>query len=236
MALPLLNEQPIYELSIPSTGEKKKFRPFLVREERNLLIANESKDPKQIFNAVIQCINNCVIDIEVEKLSTFDADYIFAQIRAKSVGETTTILPKCESCDQRDEVAINIQDIKVDLDKKVDSRIKITNNIVIQMKYPSYDDFIKADLITGDLTIADATFKTIYACLDSVHTDDERISIKDESKADVENFINSLTTEQFQKITNFIESIPSVSIEHDWKCTECGHDNKIVVKGIQDFF
>ena len=117
MALPKLNESPIYELKQPSTGEIKRFRPFLMREQKNLLIANESKDPRQIMNAILNAIQICVEDVDVTKVSTTEADYMFTMVRSKSVGETSKVSIKCESCDTENEVTIDLNQLKLNIYK-----------------------------------------------------------------------------------------------------------------------
>ena len=147
MALPRLNETPQYELVIPSTGNTVNYRPFLVKEQKVLLIAYESQDQKQIVTAILNCISSCTDDeIDVSKLSTFDTDYIFTKIRSKSVGESVTVNGKCQSCEHKNEVDINLDNIELVGNIKP-STVKIRDDILLKMRYPSYYDFVTNEKI-----------------------------------------------------------------------------------------
>jgi len=237
MALPRLNnDAPQYELTIPSTGQKIKYRPFLVKEQKNLLIALESQDPKNILSSVTNCIESCTENVDVSKLSTFDTDYMFVNIRSKSVGENTTINSTCVECESTQPNDINLNDIKME-NVNTDTLIKLSDEISVQLKYPTYDDMTKNDnLFSDQQTSTGILFDTIAMCIESVNTQEERILIKDEPTQEVESFINSLNAAQLQKLTAFIESMPTLSYELKYKCNSCGHENEIVLNGIQDFF
>ena len=237
MALPKLNnDAPSYSLTIPSTKKTINYRPFLVKEQRNLLIALESKDPKQILNAVLVCIESCSPGIDSSKLSTFDVDYIFVQMRSKSVGETTKILSACTECSHEHTIDINLDNINTDYGD-IDNVIPITPDISIKMKYPTYADLMKNDsMFNEDQRATEILFETITSCIESVQTQDDNISLKDESKAEVETFINSLTNEQLEKLSIFVDSMPSLEHTIDYTCQSCGHNNSLTLKGIQDFF
>jgi len=237
MALPKLNiDAPSYSLTVPSTKKTINYRPFLVKEQRNLLIALESKDPKMVLNAVLTCIESCSPNINASKLSTFDVDYMFTQIRGKSVGETTNILSECTECEHEHTINLNLDDIKID-HKHVDNVIPITENINIVMKYPTYDDLLKNDSVFNeDKSAVELLFETIISCIDSVQTEDENISLKDEPRAEVEAFINSLTSLQLEKLSLFVDAMPSLEHTIDYVCESCNHANTLTLKGIQDFF
>ena len=236
MALPVLNEVPQYELNIPSSGEKVKFRPFLVKEQKVLLIAYESRDPRQIMNATMNCISSCVDGLDVSRLSTFDVDYMFTQIRSKSVGESTQVLSKCISCEHENEISIDLNKIEIG-DINRDNVIPITDNIHIKMKYPSYHDIISdKDILEDDTVNTEKLFSTIKLCLDSVMTDEENISLKEETPEEVERFLNSLTNDQFEKINAFIDGIPKLKYEQKYNCEKCSTENTVKVEGLQDFF
>jgi hypothetical protein len=238
MALPKFNnEQYIYELTVPSTKEKVKYRPFLVKEQKTLLIAFESQDPKQLFNAMINNLESCVSNIDTKKLATFDVDYMFTQVRSKSVGETSKVSGKCSECEHINEVTINLNDISVDQDDVKDNVIKLTDEISVVMKYPTYYDLQKSDdKIFGDAGVTEVLFETIMMCLDSVQTPEENISIKDESREEIEEFINQLTNQQLEKITEFVQSIPSLTHTVEYVCSNCNYTNHTTLKGFQDFF
>ena len=235
MALPKLNESPIYELKQPSTGEIKRFRPFLMREQKNMLLANESKDPRQMMNAILNAVQICVEDIDITKVSTTDADYMFTMIRSKSVGETTTIVYKCKDCDHPNKIDIDLNGIEV-TGKKQSNTIKITNEVSVEMKHPTYMDMMQNQVLDNPDKYVETTYSTVVSCLDAVITNEERIAIKDESKEEIENFLNSLTADQFEKITEYIQNIPSMKYTADFDCEKCSTHNEFKLEGMQDFF
>jgi len=238
MALPVLsNDKPMYEVVVPSSQETFKFRPFLVKEQKNLLIAYESQDPKQILNSMLNSIETCVPEIKINELATFDVDYIFTQIRAKSVGETATVLSACVECNEQNEVKINLEDIKMQSSKIKSKTIKITDSISIHMKYPTYRDMIaNPDYLKKDGSQTEILFNSIISCMNSVQSGDDNIVISEEPKEEVEKFVNSLTNEQLTKITEFVEDMPTITHEQNFKCIKCNHDNIVELKGLQDFF
>jgi len=236
MALPRLNESPQYELIIPSTKQTVKYRPFLVKEQKVLLIAYESQDQRQIINAILNCISGCVSDnIDVSKLSTFDTEYIFTQIRSKSVGEKTTVIAKCGVCETPNDVTINLENVKLK-EETAEEIISITESISVKMRYPTYYDFTTNEKIMAGEISTESLFEMVTLCIESVMTEEENIVIKDEPREEIERFINSLSTEQFSKIREFIENIPKIHITIEFNCNECNELNKHTLEGLQDFF
>ncbi len=237
MALPRLNESSQYILNIPSTNEELKYRPFLIKEQKLLLIAYESQDQKQIINAILNCVANCTDNAyDVNKLSTFDVDYIFTKIRSKSVGEKVTINAKCPSCSHDNDVEIDLDQIKLTGDVKP-STVKITEDISLKMKYPSYYDFtMNEKIMNTDRMGTEILFEMLITCMDSILTEDEHISLKDESKEEIETFVNSLTSEQFAKVREFIEKIPKITLNMEYTCLDCNKKHKHNLEGLQDFF
>lgn len=239
MALPRLNEFPQYELVIPSTQQKAKYRPFLVKEQKVLMMALESQDQKQVLNAIMNCIDACVEDITIKNLATFDVEYMFTQIRSKSVGESTTVTLPCKSCEERTPVKINLDEVKlssgqIDLSKK---HIQLTPDIAVELKYPSYDEFLQSNSIIEGNTSSQLIYDMMASCIDAVIINDEdRIAIRDESAEEVENFINSLSGEQFEKIMEFVDSIPKISMDVEYNCESCNEPNKQKLEGLIDFF
>jgi len=237
MALPRLNDNPQYELTIPSSGEKINYRPFLVREQKILLMAAEAEDTKQVITSILNCIEGCAAGINVKKLSTFDVDYIFTQIRSKSVGETSTILANCTKCEHKTEIKIKLDDIKVDTSQVPNNILKLNDEISVKMKYPSYIDMMENNVIMNEkATTAETLFAAITSCLESVMTEDENIQLKDESQEEVEAFVNSLSSNQFDMISGFMNSIPRIKYEQVFNCESCNEENKLELQGIQDFF
>ena len=238
MALPVLaNDKPTYEVVVPSSQETFKFRPFLVKEQKSLLVAFESQDNKQILNSMLDCLSNCIPEVNMNDLTTFDVDYMFTQIRSKSVGETSTIMHACKECNEENEVKIRLDEIKVQMSdnwKKVVD-VEIDKNIIVELKYPSYKDmsYIKVDDNASDTEVM---MDTITACMKAVKTEDEYLLIKDEPREEVEKFVNSLTNQQLEKITNFASDAPKLMHTENYNCKKCNAENKIELSGLQDFF
>ncbi len=235
MALPKLNEVPNYELVIPSTQEKVKFRPYLVKEEKVLMIAMESEDQIQILNAIADTIKTCVADnISTSKLTTFDIEYMFLQIRSKSVGEKINLTLKCGQCEAPNEVNINIDDIKVKM-PDVDKKIKLNNDITLEMTWPSFDSLLDKSIVDNE-SVTDQTFRLIVKCIDSVHKEEERIVFKDETMEDRLAFVESLNTEQFKMIQDYLQVMPSLKHNVHFDCESCSHSNDLTLEGFNDFF
>jgi len=238
MALPRLkNDIPKYELTIPSTGNVVKYRPFLVKEQKVLLMAFESKDNKQILNSMLDCLSSCIPDVDMTDLATFDVDYMFTQVRSKSVGETSTVMHACKECNEENEVKIRLDQIKVNISdtwKKVVD-VEIDNNIVVELKYPTYKD-MSYITVNDDAPDTEVMMNTITACMKAVKTEDEYLLIKDEPKEEVERFVNSLTNQQLEKITSFATDAPKMTHTEDYNCKKCNAENKVELSGLQDFF
>lgn len=230
MALPTLNELPKYELVLPSTGKKIKFRPYLVKEEKVLMMAAESKDPVQIMDAVIDTVSACVPkDVNVSKLTTFDLEYLFIKLRAKSVGEKASLNIKCQSCEHENTYELNLDDIKCE-SKPRNNVIHLDDKISVQMRYPSY--FALKDVKDED----EMGFNILASSLEAVFVDDERIDIADETEESIRKFLESMTRDQFKKVTSFLFDIPKVACDIDFDCVKCSEHTHIELRGIQDFF
>ena len=238
MALPVLsNDKPMYEVIVPSSQETYKFRPFLVKEQKSLLIAFESQDNKQILTTMLNCIESCVPGLNIKKLATFDMDYLFTQIRAKSVGETSTVLSACVKCKEENEVVINLQNIKMEKTDIKTKVIPITDTIKVEMKYPTYDDVMKnTAFMKDDANTTDVLFSNIVNCMHAVQTEEDNILISQEPMEEIDKYINSLTNQQLEKITQFVQSVPTLYHEQKYICKKCGHENTLELKGLQDFF
>lgn len=236
MAIPSLNSSPKYTVQIPSTGETVRYRPFLVKEQKVLLLAYESQDKKQIIGSMLDTVAACVEeDIDVYKLGTFDVDYLFTQIRAKSVGEKVEIGFNCNACEVQNNIEINLEEVAVDV-KDQSGVIEITDTISLKMRYPSYERFLKSGEIFESETSTDIIMGVVTACIESIMTEEENILAADESTEDLINFIESMTSAQFQKVSDFIEGMPTMTMESEFNCVNCGEHNKVSLKGIDDFF
>ena len=235
MALPKINNAPKYEIVIPSTGQKVRYRPYMVKEEKILMLAMESEDQNQIFNAIADTIVACIDgDVDRNKLTTFDIEYMFIQIRSKSVGENIDLNLKCMKCENNNEVSIKLDDINVEM-PKISNIIKITDDVSIQMSYPTFNNILNGNILE-DGSPTTQTFNVIAQCIDVVLTDDERIIFKDETKEEQMSFIESLSSEQFNGIKLFMEKMPSLQHDVEYTCSACQHENKITLQGMNDFF
>jgi ERCC4-type nuclease len=237
MALPRLNENPQYELVIPSTKEKVNFRPFLVKEQKVLLIAYESQDRKQILSAMLNTLESCIHEnIDVKKLSTFDVDYMFTMIRSKSAGETTTLIFKCTECETENEAVIKLDEIRVEVEEQ-DMRIELTDKITVKMRYPNYDFFLNNSVMMDeDKSQSEMLLASIIGCLEAIETEEERIDLADESEEEINSFLESLTSAQFDKISKFALNMPSMEKQVHFTCKNCGTKNERMLRGLNDFF
>ena len=232
MALPKLNDAPKYDVVIPSTQNKVRYRPFLVKEEKVLMMALETKDQRKALEAIVDTIDACVTDdIDTKKLTTFDVEYMFTQIRSKSVGETSKINIKCEECNKSIEVQVPIDDVKIEL-PDVSNIVQLTNDISIKMKWPAYSEMTEFDVENPSL---EDNFKMIGRCIESVQTAEENLSLKDESDEEVQAFLESLTSEQFKVIGEYMQQMPKLEHTIKYGCDKCGEKERML-SGIQDFF
>ena len=230
---------PTYELELPSTGETIQFRPFLVKEEKILVIALESEDTKQITNAIKGVIKNCIKTkgIKVEQLPTFDIEYLFLNIRGKSVGEDIEVSVLCpDDGETYADVQINIDDIKVTKDKDHSNQIKIDENLMMEMKYPSLNQFIKNNFDFNNENQVDQSFDLIASCIDKVYNQDEAWTTDDFTKKEVVDFLEQMNSTQFKQIESFFTTMPKLQhpvILHNKKT---GVDNELTLEGLGDFF
>lgn len=235
MALPKLNNAPSYEMTIPSSGKKVRYRPFLVKEQKSLMLAAESNDNKVMFRSVLDILIECIEEkIYESQLAAFDVEYMFLQLRSKSVGESSDITIKCEECDHGNEMNVQLDSIEVNVDNTIETKIELTDDIKVQLKYPSYIDMIESGIGDGELN-SDQMFNIMHSCIEYVETPDERIDMRDVDKKEVTEFIESMNTEQFKLLQDFLTTMPRLSHTVKFKCTECKHDNELLVEGISNF-
>ncbi len=237
MALPKINT-PIYELEIPSTGKKIRYRPFLVKEEKVLIIAMESEDPKQMASAVKDVISNCILTrgVKVNELATFDIEYLFLNIRGKSVGEEVEVLVTCpDDKTTRVPVSINLDDIQIQNNKEHSKDIKLDDNLTLRMKYPSMSEFIKNNFAQGQINVDD-TFDLITGCVDQIFSEEESWASSDCTKKELNEFIESLSSKQFKEVEKFFETMPKLSHNIKVKNPETGVESEILLEGLTSFF
>ena len=235
MALPQINDIPKYNLTIPSTGQEVTFKPFLVKEQKILLIALESGDDKQILRSIIDTVTSCILDkINVEKLATFDLEYIFTQIRSKSAGESTKLNLLCSKCEETTPTVVNLEEISINVDVK-DKIIELTDKFTLVMRYPNYKGVL-LNVNGDDDSVTNAIFEMIVMCLDELRTEEEIIKFDDETRESIDAFVGGLTASQIEFIMNFVESLPKLEHDITFNCTHCNTVNEIKLQGLQDFF
>jgi len=230
---------PTYELVLPSTDETIQFRPFLVKEEKLLVLALESEDNKQITTAIKSVLKNCVLTkgIKVEQLPTFDIEFLFLNIRGKSVGEELEVNIVCPD-DEKTEVTvdINLDDIQVQKSEEHNKQIKLDENLMMEMKYPSLDQFIKNNFDFNEKNQMDQSFQLIASCIDKIYTEDEVWATADCTKKEVNDFLEQMNSGQFKLIETFFETMPKLS--HVIKVTnpKTKVESDVVLEGLASFF
>ena len=238
MPLPTIST-PTYELIIPSSNRKIKYRPFLVKEEKILILAMEYQDTKQIARSVKDVLTKCILSkgIKVEKLSTFDIEYLFLNIRGKSVGEHIEVMVTCPD-DEKSQVpmSINIDDIKIQTEDSHTTDIKLDDTYTLKMKYPSLTEFIKNNFDNmSDLNVDD-TFDLIASCIDQVYTEEESWSHQECTKKELSDFVESLNSNQFKMIENFFTTMPKLSHTVKVLNPNTKVESEIKIEGLQSFF
>lgn len=242
MALPM-NTMPTFNLKVPSTGKTVKYRPFVVKEEKALLIANQSEDLKVMVDTLKGVIKSCVLDeIDVDELAIFDLEYIFTRIRGKSVGETIDLLFQCdddhgEQLNKKaiSKVTVNIADIDVIRNPEHTNKIELFGDVGMVMKYPTIDVSKEIENPDGTANI-DNIFSVIMESVDFIYQGSDVYYAKDQTKDELTQFINNLTSEQFAKIQKFFETMPKLSTTVEYKCPVCGKEHKRVLEGLNNFF
>lgn len=234
MALPIVNNSR-YETTIPSTGKAITFRPYLVKEEKILMVAMESKDEKQIASALTDVISACVFDdIDVSKLTMFDIESIFLRLRSKSVGETSELRLKCSSCEESTDVSINLDEIEVPVTDSVERTVQLTDEIGVVLRYPSMSDMQKYK--QKELETVEGITNLIADCIDSIFDNENVYNVKEEPRKNIMGFLDGLNTKQFTLLAEFFGSAPTLVHEVEFKCRSCGKGNSLEIKGLQSFF
>lgn len=234
-------EQPTYEVRIPSSGKEITIRPFLVKEEKLLLMALESGEDSEIINTTKQVIRNCIIDgdVDVEKLPFFDIDYLFIALRAKSIGESIDIKFTCnnviegERCSHIFPAKIDVSKCKVIKNETVSSEVSVSGNIKIKLKYPTYST-MKA--IMDDDTALNRKIKIVVGSIDYIQEKDKVFSAKDVSKEELTTFVEGLTQDQFKKLEEYVDNFPYFVVTTESKCGKCGFDHRLEYRDFASFF
>ena len=238
MPLPKVNT-PTYELVLPSSGKKLKYRPFLVREEKILIMALETEDVKQITDAVIEILNSCILSkgIDLKKLATFDIEYLFLNVRSKSVGETVEINVTCPD-DNKTSVAmtIDIDSIKIKKDKKHKNIIKLDDSLSLKLKYPSMNQFIENNFEVNDKNEVNNTLDMIISCIDVIYNEEESWNASEQTKKELEDFVDQLNTKQFKNIEEFFATMPKLTHAVKVKNPNTGVESTVILEGLASFF
>ena len=239
MPLPKISA-PTYELVLPASNKKIRYRPFLVREEKILIMALESEDTKQITEAIKTVIHNCVITrgIKVDKMSTFDIEYLFLNVRGKSVGETVEVNVTCPDDGQtKVPVEIDIDSIKIQKNPKHTNIIKLDDNLSVQMNYPSLDQFIETNFETDSQKAqVDQSLDVIMSCINQVYNEEESWSASDCTKKELKEFVESMNSKQFKDIEAFFETMPKLSHKVKVMNPETKVESEVVIEGLASFF
>ena len=240
MALPRI-DTPIYELDLPLSKKHVRFRPFLVKEQKNLLMAMESGDSKSIEQNVKQVLNNCTVteNIDIEKLPVLDVEYYFLNLRARSVGEIVENKYRCDNqvdgsaCGNIMETSLNLLDIKIEGVKENDDVIQLTDTISIKLKYPEFSVINKLSKLTD---VSDIAFEMIADSVEYIFDGEQFYYAKETTTEELVEFIESLNQQQFAKIEDFFANLPKLEKKIEMKCSRCGFEHKLDVEGLESFF
>jgi len=239
MPLPKINT-PTYELTLPSNGKKVKYRPFLVREEKILIMAMQSEDMKQITDAIVQILSDCILtkDIKVESLATFDIEYLFLNIRGKSVGETVDVNVTCpDDGETQVEMTIDIDSIKIQKTRGHKNIIKLDDDLSMKLKYPSLQQFIENNFETAEVTSeVGQSLSMITSCIEMIYNQEESWESSDYTKKELEEFVDQLNTKQFKEIEKFFTTMPKLSHTIEVKNPNTGVESEVVLEGLASFF
>lgn len=235
---------PVYELKLPLLDKIVRYRPFLVKEEKLLLMAIESNDNKSMVDAIKQIVNNCLIDdINISEMPITDLEYLFLNLRAKSVGEVVELQYKCnnvikkendeeKSCGGVFKFQVNLLEVTPEIDKNHNKKIELTSTMGIVMKYPNFNTFQNLK----DESAVENIIKIIIGSVDYIYDEDTIFYNKDVPEEEMQQFMENLTREQFSKIQNFFETLPKIKKDINFKCPKCDYTEDIAVEGIQNFF
>jgi len=234
MALPKL-ENPKHSCVLPSTQKTVYYRPFLVGEQKVLLMAQESEDQNTQVREMIRIINTCCDDITAHSLPAVDLEYLFVQMRIKSVGETSDVLLPCTSCSVDNELKINLESLEVvKADKEVSNIVKLTPNVSLDLMHPTYEIMEKMD--ANKAQDPKEIFSMIAKCIVSIIEGDEIHTRDDFTEKELNEFLDSMSMDMFENVQLYFNSAPTLHIKHNFKCTSCGHENHVDLQGVQNFF
>jgi len=240
MALPKI-DTPTYEFTLPLSQKKISFRPFLVKEQKNLMMAMEADDKETIERNIKQVLTNCTLTsgIIIDDLPVTDIEYYFINLRARSVGETVENKYICtnvvddKQCSNKMEVSINLLDINVEVDANAKNEIEINDKIIIKLKYPKFSIIEKLAEKDSAVEIA---FEIIIDSIESIYDGEQYYYGNETSREEMMQFLESLSQEQFSKLEDFFENLPKLNKQIDMKCSKCGFDHSMMIEGLENFF
>lgn len=241
MPLPILNT-PKYSITLPSNGKSVEYRPFLVKEEKILLIAQEAKDQKQIIAAMKDIIESCTFgQVNIDTLPTFDVEYLFLKIRTKSVGEVASFSLECDACQNKNKLDVNLDDIEVSGVKKKKNakdvnRLQLNKDVGVNLKYPLFSEAITMYGVAENANQADVMHEVIASCIESIFDTENVYFLKDCSPTEVKAFVDSMSHKNLEDIMEFINSTPKISKTVEYDCKKCGKKHTQTFEGLQAFF
>lgn len=232
---------PIYETKLISNGQAIRYRPFLVKEQKLFLMANESEDSKDTINAIKQVLRNCILDeIDIDSMATFDIEYVFLQLRARSVGEVVNLKFTCNNTIEEEKkclnavnIDVNVLDIEPTLNPEHSNKVQISEKIGVVMKYPTFNS---VDILGLDTDNMDEILNVIISCIDYIYDEDKIYYAKDTPKKDLVEFVENMKQSDLEKISKFFDTLPKIKKEVDFDCKKCGYHEKIMLEGVQSFF
>lgn len=232
MGLPKI-QQPLFELTVPSTGKKVKYRPFTVKEEKILLMAQESNDINQVMLAIKQIVNNCVEKVNIEKLATFDFEYIMINLRARSVSNIVEFTIKDPETQEIVELSLDVNEIEVKKFDNHNKKIKVNDDIYIIMTYPTLNQINELRTAQGNKN--EKLFKVMISCIESVVNGEEVLDLKNFAEAEIVEFVDSLSSSHMEQIKSFFDTMPVVRYEKEYTLKD-GRTKKFIAEGTQTFF
>ena len=239
MPLPKIST-PTYEMTLPSTGKKIKYRPFLVREEKILILAMESENMKDITNSIIQILSDCILteNVKIESLATFDIEYLFLNVRARSVGETVDVSITCpDDGETQVEMSIDIDSIKIQKTRGHKNIIKLDDELSMKLRYPSLDQFVENNFETGEVVSeVGQSLAMISSCIEMIYNQEESWEASEYSRKELDEFLEQMNTKQFKQIEKFFTTMPKLSHTIAVKNPETGVESEVVLEGLASFF
>jgi hypothetical protein len=234
MALPKI-QAPTYTLKLPSSGKEVKYRPFLVREEKALLFAQQSEDEQVMSDTLKDIIRECTFDkVDIDKLALYDTEYMFLKIRIVSVGADTKLIAKCPSCSVSNDILIDLEKVDVKRFDGHNPKIELFNDVGVMMKPPSYDVILKQRNM--NLENPDDVIKLITMQIDYIFDSKNVYKAEEQSEEELSEFVQNMTQGQLNLIKKYFETVPRLSHEHTYNCTNCSTENKLYIEGLSNFF